>query len=110
MRADGAAAVGYLRQLDTRRLDAEQRFRIRRIMDACVEDDKDDAAEDVAARLASDPTIWLALLERPNLEYRKTAAAQLARLLGGPIGVDPAADPASQKQQRDQLRARLLHK
>ncbi len=109
LRAEGASAIGYLRQLDTRRLDAEQRFRIRRILESSVEDDKDDAAEDVAARLAGDPTVWLALLERPKLEYRKTAAAQLARLLGGPIGVDPAADPASQKQQRDRLRSRLLH-
>ncbi len=108
LRADGSAAIGYLRQLDFDRLDAEQRFRIRRILEAVGAEDKDDLAEEVAERLAGDPAVWLALLARPEPESRKTAARQLILLLGGPIDVDPAADPDTQKQQREQLRARIL--
>lgn len=108
LRADGSAAIGYLRQLDFDRLDAEQQFRIRRILEALDEEDKDDSAEEVAERLAGDSAVWLALLARPEPESRKTAARQLTLLLGGPIDVDPAADPDTQKQQREQLRARIL--
>ncbi len=108
LRADGSAAIGYLRKLDFDRLDAEQRFRIRRILEAVGAEDRDDTAEEVAQRLAGDPAVWLALLARPEPESRKTAARQLTLLLGRPIDVDPAADPDSQKQQRERLRARIL--
>lgn len=108
LRADGSAAIGYLRQLDFDRLDAEQRFRIRRILEAIGEEDKADSAKKVAERLAGDPAVWLALLARPEPESRKTAARQLILLLGRPIDVDPAADPNTQKQQRERLRARIL--
>lgn len=108
LRADGSAAIGYLRQLDFDRLDAEQRFRIRRILEAIGAENKGDSAEKVAERLAGDPAVWLALLARPEPESRKTAARQLILLLGGPIDVDPAADPDTQKQQRERLRTRIL--
>ncbi len=107
LRAEGQAVIGYLRRLDFQRLDAEQRFRIRRIIEAVDEDVEDDSAEDVAARLAGDPAVWLALLGRTDVETRKTAARQLGQLWGGPIGVDPAADPDSQRHQRARLRARI---
>ncbi|MBN1396184.1 MAG: hypothetical protein JW959_14270 [Pirellulales bacterium] len=103
LRAEGAAAVGFLRRLDLDRLDAEQRFRVRRILDAVVEEDGEDTPEEIAQRLAGEPDVWLALLARPELETRKTAAKQLSILLGESIDVDPNADPDSQKEQRDRL-------
>jgi hypothetical protein len=110
LRAGAASAVGYLRQLDLDRLDAEQQFRVRRIIATLGGKSEDDTAEEVAASLLRDGTVWLALLGRPEAETRKTAARQLAALFGEPIGVDPAAAPETQKAQREKLRARIEKK
>ena len=67
----------------------------------------DDAAEQVAAWLLEDPMIWLALLSRPDATVRKVAAKKIASILGESISVDPAADPATQKEQRPAPRRRL---
>jgi hypothetical protein len=107
LRAEGIAAVGYLRQLDFSKLDAEQQFRVRKILDAFTGLNGDDSIEEIAASLAADPMVWLELLSRPESATRKAAAKQLAMLLGEPIDVDPAADPDSQKEKREQLKARI---
>jgi hypothetical protein len=57
--------------------------------------------------LANDPSVWLELLARPDPSIRHAAVQRLAALLGEPVRVDPAADPASQKPARDALRARI---
>ena len=57
-----------------------------------------------AAWLAEDPQVWLSLLTRANVVERRAAATALERLLHGPIPVDPAADPATQKTQFEKLR------
>lgn len=107
LRTEGAAVVGYLRRLDFNRLDAEQQFRIRRILDSFNEENKDESPEDVADRLVGNPAVWLALLEKADQSSRETAAKQLAILLGEDIAVDPAADPKTQVQQRERLRAKI---
>ncbi len=107
LRAAGHAATVYLRHLDSGRLDAEQRFRIRRILEAAAAQTTDDSPEQAAASLAGDPLVWLALLARPERAARKVAATQLASLLGGPIDLDPNADPDTQKDKREQLRRRI---
>ncbi|MEN6457648.1 MAG: hypothetical protein ABFC63_01850 [Thermoguttaceae bacterium] len=104
LREGGAAALAYLRHLDFGALDAEQRFRIRRILNAASAQVEDDLPQQVAASLAGTPSVWLALLERPQVETRKIAARQLTTLLGRPIDVDPTASPDSQKKQREKLR------
>jgi hypothetical protein len=110
LRAGGASALTYLRQLDSSRLDAEQQFRIRRILAALGGRNEDDTADEVAALLVGDPQVWLALLDRPEAATRQTAARQLAKLLGHPIDVDPAAEPTSQKGKREKLRAEIEKK
>ena len=110
LRAGGPAALAYLRHLDFSRLDAEQRFRIRRILEAAAAQSGDDSPQQAAASLAGDPAVWLALLGRPELATRQTAAGQLAALLGVPIDVDPAAEPDTQKEKREQLRRRIEQK
>ncbi|MCE5266631.1 MAG: hypothetical protein LLG00_01925 [Planctomycetaceae bacterium] len=107
LRSRDPATVAYLRRLDLSKLDAEQRFRIRRILEAATAQSDDDSPEQAAASLAGVPAVWLALLARPDIATRKAAARQLASLLGGPIEVDPVADPATQKQQREHLRQRI---
>ncbi len=66
-----------------------------------------DAPDQIAASLANDPRVWLALLARPEPSTRQTAAQRLAALLGEPLPVDPAADPETQKDQRKQVEARI---
>jgi hypothetical protein len=107
LRASGTAVLGFLRQLDVDPLDAEQRFRIRRIIGALNEQVEDDSPDQIASLLAADPEIWLILLERPEAAVRKAAARNLALLLGSPVEIDPAADPATQKAKREQLRAKI---
>jgi hypothetical protein len=110
LRTGNASAIAYLRQLDISHLDTEQQFRINRILEAMAVQNGDDSVEQVAATLATDPALWLALLGRPEPSTRRTAARELAKLLGQAIPVDPAADPGSQKDKRDQLRARIAEK
>jgi hypothetical protein len=107
LRTGGPAALRYLRRLDYGSLDAEQQFRIRRIIAALAGVHEDDSAEDAAASLTGDPLVWWLLLDRPEAATRRVAAEQLATLLGEPIQVDPAAEPSTQKQQREQLRTRI---
>jgi hypothetical protein len=107
LRTAGPAVLGYLQQLDFDQLDAEQQSRIRRMMKSLSQQTSDDRPEQVAIWLSEDPTIWLALLSRPDASVRQAAAKQLVALLGHSIPVDPAADPATQKSQREELRARI---
>lgn len=107
LREGGPNAIAYLWQLDFDRLDAEQRFRVHRIIAAQTGQHGEDSAEQIVASLAGVPAVWLALLARSDPAIRRTAAKQLAKLLGGPISVDPAADPKTQKDKREQLRARI---
>lgn len=106
LRAGDAGAVDYLRRLDFNRLDAEQQFRVSRIIDALGQAN-DDTVDQVAFTLAGDPTVWLMLLARPEPATRQTAARQLTALLGEPIAIDPAAEPDTQKDKREQLRVRI---
>jgi hypothetical protein len=110
LRAGGPTALAYLRRLDPSHLDAEQQYRVRRILDAAAARSEDDTADEIAGALFHDPAVWLALLERPDHSVRQAAAGRLAALLGGPIDIDPAAEPNTQKAKRDALRARIERK
>jgi hypothetical protein len=107
LRAGGVSALNYLRRLNTSRLDAEQQFRIRRILAAFTVQSDDDSADEAATTLARNPAVWLVLLGRPEVATRKIAARQLASLLGRAIDVDPTAAPETQKAKREQLRTRI---
>lgn len=110
LRAGGPAALSYLRELDVSPLDAEQQFRIRRILRKLLGRSEDDPAETVAAALARDPRAWLALLGRPERATREIAASQLVALLGKTIDVDPAAEPSTQEAKRERLRTLIEKK
>ncbi len=106
LRAGDAGVIDYLQRLDYKRLDAEQQFRISRIIDALGQAN-DDTVDQVAFNLAGDPAVWLLLLDRPEPTTRQTAARQLTALLGEPIAVDPVAPPDTQKDKRQLLRAKI---
>jgi hypothetical protein len=107
LRAAGAAARGFLDQLDFNRLEAEQQARIRRILlDAPVEP-SDDSPALVASALLDVPSVWLGLLSRAQPATRRQAAAQLSKLLAAPIQFDAEAEPAVRQRQIDAIRANV---
>jgi hypothetical protein len=110
LRTGGVSALTYLRRLNLDQLDAEQQFRIHRILVAIGGRSDEDSVDNVAAILAHDPLVWLALLSRSEAATRQTAARQLVKLLGHPIDVDPAAQPDTQKAKREILRAQIEKK
>jgi hypothetical protein len=110
LRAVDPVLLVYLQQLDFNRLEAEQQFRIRRIIESILDKINNDSPEQTASWLAGDPAIWLAFLTRPEVSTRLCAAKQLTAFLEGPIPGDPKADPASQKAQLDQLRTLIESK
>jgi hypothetical protein len=107
LRACDPAVLSYLQQLDFRRLDAEQQFRVQRIIEAFSRQVSDDSAEQMAAWLAGDPTVWLALAARPDGALRRTAVERLEALLEERVALDPQADPATQKDRIEKIRRRL---
>lgn len=104
LREAGPAVLPLLRRLDPKGLDAEQRFRTRRIVNALSAAESVDTADSVVAWLASDPATWLALLKRENESLRSSAAKQLQLLLGHPIDFDPAAEESIRQAQIERLR------
>jgi hypothetical protein len=107
LRDVGPALLGYLNRLDMGRLDAEQKSRLRRIIRDLSTQSGEDTPQHVASLLIEDPSVWLALLSRPEESTRQAAVQQLSVLLNVPIAVDPKASPESQAKARDELRKRI---
>lgn len=107
LRQAGPAVLPFLYSLDVDELDAEQRFRIRRIIKSLSGDEGVDSPAEVARALAGEPRVWLSLLESEELERRQLAARQLEELLGREIEFDPAAEPAVRDGQLGALREEL---
>lgn len=104
LRREGRIVVTYLSRIDPNTLDAEQQYRIHRIIQALSAEDGSDTPEQVAGRLAGDPDVWLSLLSRPEETTRRTALEQLQVVLGKPVVFDPAADPSTRIKQIEQVR------
>lgn len=107
LREAGPVIITYLQQLDSSRLDAEQQYRVRRILLTLTDSKGDDSPDQIAAWLSGDSTVWLALLSRDDEKTRRVAAQHLEALLGGPLSFDPEADPATRARQIEQIRTRL---
>ena len=108
LRALGRVVFTYLQQLDPARLDAEQHYRVRRIIVTLSKSMSNDTPEQIANWLAGDPSVWLAMLSRHEESERRLARQRLEALLGEPIPFDPAADATIRAGQIEQLRARVL--
>lgn len=105
LRALGRVVFTYLRGLDRAQLDAEQHYRVRRIIETLSSSVENDTPPQIASWLAGDPVIWLALLSRSEESSRRLAAERLGALLGEPLRFDPAADPKTRADQIEQLRS-----
>ena len=108
LRSLGRVVYTYLEQLDASRLDAEQHYRVRRIVTALAARMDNDTPPEIATWLAGDPVIWLALLSRDDESTRRLAAERLESLLGGPIAFDPAADAETRQKEIEKIRARVM--
>lgn len=108
LRKSGQMVLPYLRELSPESLDAEQRFRIRRMIAALSGGETEDTPTVVATWLCADKQIWLALLSRaPTADQRRTAVDQLSYLLDQPIEFDPAADEDTRAHQLEALQRKF---
>ena len=107
LRQQGPAVVPFLRSLDWQPLDAEQRFRLRRILQELEPPGDEDSLTKTAHWLLQDPEVWWILLDRPDVEKRRIAAQRLAVLLGTPIEFDPEASPEIRQAQRSRLEPKV---
>ncbi len=105
LRDSGRVVVTYLQQLDPARLDAEQRFRVRRILRVLSDMSNEESPPQLAVWLSGDTAIWLALLSRDDEATRRAALKRLEAILGHPVAFDPAADPETRQRQIEALRA-----
>ena len=106
LRGYGRAVLPYLQSLDQDKLDAEQRFRIKRIVLASY-GGNDDTPGRVATWLVGDARVWAALMASENAERRRLATAQLSEVLGDKADFDPDADAATRGKQLEKLRKSL---
>ncbi|MBM4090148.1 MAG: hypothetical protein FJ276_12115 [Planctomycetes bacterium] len=107
LRRWGRSAVCFLDELDLRQLDAEQRLHVESIR-AAIKAEGDDSRQRVAAWLANDMEIWVAMLADEDGQHRQTARQRVARLANRLIVFDPTAPPNVRGQQVAALRAELL--
>ncbi|MDX1945201.1 MAG: hypothetical protein SFU86_07330 [Pirellulaceae bacterium] len=109
LRQAGQPVLAFLRQQRLAELNPEQRRRIRAIL-AEVADSSPDSPERVAGWLLDDRAVWLALLNRGELEQRVAAAEHLSKLCRRNLPFDPSASPESRQAQLVDLQAKLAEK
>lgn len=102
LREQGPVVLPFLEHLDPSRLDAEQAYRLRALVDA-LSVDSQDSGERVAVWLVEDELVWLALLDREDASKRRTALKQLETLTGHPIAFDVDAVPEVRRAQLEAL-------
>lgn len=107
LRGVGASLIPFARQLDATRLDAEQRFRLRRILHSMEGEITADSVDSVAEWLLDDPRVWVELLDREDVADRTTAARQLSRLLSSDVDFAPTAEDDLRGEQLARLRVRV---
>ncbi len=108
LRAEGTAALAYLRELDLSKLAPEQQFRIAHMLrESDLTAEVDNPAQ-VVSRLRNDPRTWLFLLGDPAEAVRRSAVEKLAVLLGRDIEFDPGAEEPTRRKQLADLTSALL--
>jgi hypothetical protein len=107
LRESGRVVATFLGQLDPSRLDAEQRFRVRRIVHAMSNLSDEESPPQIAAWLSGDPGIWLALPSREPEPICRVILKRLEAMVGGPLTFDPAADEQTRQRQIETIRTKI---
>ena len=107
LRSAGPVVLQFLRDQDRAGLDAEQSFRIRRIIRSLADSGGEDSPDRVAPWLRGDPRVWYALLDRDSPAVRRLAADKLARLLRAAVEFDADATAPTRAEQIARLRDRF---
>lgn len=107
LRAAGSAITPYVRRIDPALLDAEQRFRLRRILHSMEGEVAPDTVDSTAEWLLNDPRAWVELLDREDPADRTCAAEQLERILASEVEFDPTAEEGTRRAQMARLRDRV---
>ncbi len=108
LRELGRMVATYLQQFDQGRLDAEQKYRVRRILSAISGTRAEESPAQVATWLSGDPVVWLALLAREEESTRRGASMRLQAILGEPVAFDPKADAPTRQKQLEALRPKFM--
>ncbi len=98
----GSPIVGFLQGRLRSQLDAEQRFRIRALIEE-LSVEEEDSPERVAKLLIGDEDLWIDLLRSPDEAKRKTAHEHLQQLVG-PVAFEPAANQAKRDEQVEKFK------
>ena len=101
----GQVVVPYLQNLDRTRLDAEQAYRVRSLVESLAVG-YEDTADRIVIWLSGDEHVWLSLLSRGEPQKRLVAAQQLSAIIG-PVEFDPAAADSVRNAQLERLRIKL---
>lgn len=107
LRQAGMAVVPFLQRLNPSELDAEQWFRVRRILGSFQAVEAPDTPDRVVVWLTGDSQVWLSLLDSPELSQRELALAQLQVLLNRNLEFDPTAPLTTRNEQLESLRGKL---
>lgn len=102
----GQPAALYLEMLDERTLDAEQRYRVGRLLSRQLAREAGDTPQRLAYRMAGDVETWLAIMQGGPLEERRSASEILAQLVAAPLAFDPTAPPEERREQIAAIRAK----
>lgn len=103
----GPVILPFLRGKDRGEFDAEQAFRVRRVIRGLDKNADEDTPDRVLPWLTGDPRIWYALLSRDDLRVRGIAVEQLSKLLETKLDFDPAAEATERELQRQRLHERF---
>lgn len=100
----GQRVLPMLQSLPRSQLDAEQTFRVRRVVKQLTGDGEEDTPNRVAFWLSEDPRVWYALASRDDVAKRRVAASRLTRILAAPIEFDPNAAAEVRADQLQRIR------
>lgn len=107
LRGFGVEVLPLLRQFRTESLSPEQQLRLVKIRDS-LDAGSPDSPQRVALWMLNDVTVWVALLESPQLDVRRVAYTRLEQLSEQPLEFDPTAPGSIRQEQVARLRGSFV--
>lgn len=105
LRRLGPQAIPFLQQLPKSALDAEQNYRVRKILEQWLSPESEDTVANVVGSLIGRRSVWLTLLSDADVAVRQAAWERLRRLWPTAGEFDPTAAEELRAVQLEALRA-----